>query len=274
MKKVLVIGELCNDYFIYGDCPRICPEAPVPVFRPKRKTVNQGMAGNTRNNIQSLRQEWEISLLSNDNPITKTRFIDEESGQMIIRVDKNDAATPIKFKSIPSLIKGYDAVVFSDYCKGFIDAPTIEDISSACREKDILTFLDTKKPLGKWVKSVDYLKINSNEAKSYYEVSGKDIPPIANKATIITKGAAGCEVHLPKSPSYIVNGYPSEVVEVSGAGDSFLSGFVCRMLETNDLNEACSYANLVASIAVSHRGVVSVTENEVVAKGKSLTKTP
>ena len=36
--KILVIGDSCTDIFIYGEIDRICPEAPVPVFKPIRKT--------------------------------------------------------------------------------------------------------------------------------------------------------------------------------------------------------------------------------------------
>ena len=40
MNKVLVIGDSCEDVFIYGDIERICPEAPVPVFTPTHTTKN------------------------------------------------------------------------------------------------------------------------------------------------------------------------------------------------------------------------------------------
>ena len=43
MKKILVIGESCLDIFQYGDCKRLCPEAPVPVFNPKMIAVSKGV---------------------------------------------------------------------------------------------------------------------------------------------------------------------------------------------------------------------------------------
>jgi len=54
MKKILVIGELCVDRFIYGDVKRLSPEAPVPVFNELEKVENNGMAGNVVENIKSL----------------------------------------------------------------------------------------------------------------------------------------------------------------------------------------------------------------------------
>ena len=44
--RILVIGEKCIDEFIYGQCTRLNPEAPTPVFIEKKRIENQGMAGN------------------------------------------------------------------------------------------------------------------------------------------------------------------------------------------------------------------------------------
>ena len=51
MKKILVIGELCIDRFVYGEVKRLSPEAPVPVFNPKDIIENKGMAGNVVENL-------------------------------------------------------------------------------------------------------------------------------------------------------------------------------------------------------------------------------
>jgi bifunctional ADP-heptose synthase (sugar kinase/adenylyltransferase) len=45
--KVLVIGEICVDQFVYCEAKRLSPEAPVPVLNPVKTVKNQGMAGNT-----------------------------------------------------------------------------------------------------------------------------------------------------------------------------------------------------------------------------------
>ena len=49
--KILVIGESCRDVFIYGECNRLCPEAPVPVFNPVKSVDNGGMARNVYRNV-------------------------------------------------------------------------------------------------------------------------------------------------------------------------------------------------------------------------------
>ena len=60
MKKILVIGELCIDKFIYGDVKRLSPEAPIPVFNEIETVENKGMAGNVVENIKSIYQDCEI----------------------------------------------------------------------------------------------------------------------------------------------------------------------------------------------------------------------
>ena len=60
MKKILVIGELCIDKFVYGDVKRLSPEAPVPVFNPVNTVENKGMAGNVVENIEVLCEDCEV----------------------------------------------------------------------------------------------------------------------------------------------------------------------------------------------------------------------
>ena len=87
MKKILVIGELCIDKFIYGDVKRLSPEAPVPVFNEVETVENKGMAGNVVENIKSIYQDCEIIHWHQQNMITKTRYVDLKSNHMFIRVD-------------------------------------------------------------------------------------------------------------------------------------------------------------------------------------------
>ena len=151
--KILIIGDSCTDKFIYGECKRICPEAPVPVFSPINSTKNDGMAKNVFNNLRSLAPNWDIDFVTNSNDIMKTRIVDIKTNQMLLRIDDNDKCP--RFTGLDKL-EEYDAVIISDYCKGFIDENTIKYIS----EQHPLTFLDTKKALGDYVDKIRFIKIN------------------------------------------------------------------------------------------------------------------
>lgn len=116
--KVLVIGDSCTDVFVYGYCKRLCPEGPVPIFEPSRTITNMGMSGNVVANLKSLGAE-KVELVTNKEQITKTRYVEEKANHMIIRIDSNDKVTnSFDAKRVP--FNDYDAVIVSDYDKGFL----------------------------------------------------------------------------------------------------------------------------------------------------------
>ena len=161
--KILVIGDSCTDIFIYGEIDRISPEAPVPVFKPMRKTENGGMAKNVVANLEAL--GCKVHLVSNTNGIKKVRYVDERSNQMVMRVDDHDWCNRIDQNELISF-DGYDAIIISDYCKGFLNE---DDIQYICEEYNNV-FIDTKKQLGDWVKNAKFIKINDLEHKKNFEV--------------------------------------------------------------------------------------------------------
>ena len=115
--KIMVVGDSCIDKFIYCDIERICPEAPVPVLKPTHSTENGGMARNVVANLEVL--GCEVHLVSNTNGIKKVRYVDSRSNQLVIRVDEHDYCDRIDVNELVSL-GGYDAIIISDYCKGFL----------------------------------------------------------------------------------------------------------------------------------------------------------
>ena len=123
--KFLVIGETCKDKFCYGGSERLCSEAPIPIFAPEgRVSENLGMAANVHRNIVAIDEKTnkhlpsrhKIKLFSNKVVGEKTRFMDSVSNQMFLRVD-TDSYSPCR--QLPKL-EGYDAVIVSDYDKGFL----------------------------------------------------------------------------------------------------------------------------------------------------------
>ena len=93
--KVLVVGDSCVDHFVYCHVDRLCPEAPVPVLRPYQTTSNSGMAGNVARNLTSL--GVDVDLTTNSVNIRKTRYVDNKSGQMIMRLDEEDSCEPVSY---------------------------------------------------------------------------------------------------------------------------------------------------------------------------------
>ena len=127
--NVLVIGDSCDDVFIYGEIERMSPEAPIPVLQPIRKTKNGGMSKNVYNNLKAL--GVQATLITNIEEIIKTRYVDDGYNQMVLRVDTNDKCKQIDEALRMNICnnqyqsKTYDAIVISDYCKRFLTGSDI-----------------------------------------------------------------------------------------------------------------------------------------------------
>ena len=155
MDKILVtvIGEMCTDKFIYGDVTRLCPEAPVPVLNPFRVVENPGMAGNVVENLKAINNACEINFITQETEITKTRFVDEKSNQMIVRVDEGEGyITPLVLtEPIINKILLSDIVIVSDYNKGFLSDEVISKIAYYAK----ISILDSKRKMSNLFKIRD-----------------------------------------------------------------------------------------------------------------------
>jgi len=238
-KNVLVIGDSCRDVFVYCNSTRLCPEAPVPALQVVNQTENGGMAKNVHRNISSLVNSVDILTNNNWYDITKVRYVHNATNHMFFRVD-NDI--DIKRINLNEIDFNYKIIVISDYNKGFLSE---EDIAYICK-KHSCVFLDTKKIIGEWAINAKYIKINNFE----YERSKEYITPDLDKKIIHTHGAEGCTLNGRQYPVKKVN-----VIDVSGAGDSFLAGLVAKYLEDLNINESIMYANQCALKVVQERGV-------------------
>lgn len=242
--KVLVIGESCLDVFQYGKCERLSPELPVPVFVPTTRTENPGMAGNVKNNLIALGADVHVHTNANWQSITKTRLVEHKNNHMFIRIDEHDGEYGRSdLKTIDFNL--YDAVIISDYNKGFLTEAEIKFIAIS----HPLTFLDTKKPVGNWCKNISYIKINNSE---FQKAKGNLTKDVINRL-IITLGPDGAQ-HCGKI-------YPVPKVEtrdVAGAGDTFISALCVKMIDTKKIEEAIKFANTCATRVVQKRGVTTV----------------
>ena len=245
--KILVIGDSCTDIFIYGDIHRIAPEAPVPIIKPLHTKKNLGMASNVAANLKALGAD--VDIITNKNHIKKIRYVDDRYNQMVLRVDENDKCDRIKdFAFLHDLEDGlYDAVIISDYCKGFLSEKDINYIAMYHNT----VFLDTKKYLGEWCDNISFIKINNSEHMKNFD----DIPKYSglHDKLIITQGSKGC---LYKDKIYPTQEVP--VKDVSGAGDTFIAGLVYEYVKSKDISNAIDFAQKCTTIVVQKTGVATI----------------
>ena len=237
--KILLLGDNCTDVYQYGTVDTLSPEAPVPIFKFKYQESRPGMAGNVYSNLKSL--GCEVEYLHRETSI-KTRLIDIKSRQHIVRIDHDIISKPIDIHSFtPSL---YNVIVVSDYNKGTISYQLVEDLIST----GIPVFVDTKKTDlqrfdGAWVKinELEYNKVQTKCSK-----------------LIVTKGERGVMYNQLQVPSFKV-----EVVDVTGAGDTFLAALCYKFLESNNIESAIKFANKASSITVQHFGCYAPSLDEI-----------
>tara|TARA_B100002019_G_scaffold179059_1_gene154633 strand:+ start:238 stop:957 length:720 start_codon:yes stop_codon:yes gene_type:complete len=234
-----LIGDSCTDEYVYGVCERLNPEAPVPILRETRVETQKGMAWNVRENLMSF--GMEVYILTQEEEIVKRRFIDERYNQQILRVDVEKDSKPLDY-DLPQ--EYFDALVISDYDKGFITSSRIFDLAE---KFDGPVFIDSKKrhlPV-----EHAFIKINEEE---YSKLSYK------SENLIVTKGSKGADYQGKNYPAVGVS-----VFDVCGAGDTFLSALVYFYLLYGKIERAIPYANKAAAIAVTHFGTYVLSKEDV-----------
>lgn len=240
--KVVIIGEQCTDVFIYGEVTRLSPEAPVPVLIPSKTITNPGMAGNVTVNIKALVPDSEIVCIFQEDKIYKTRYVEEKSNHMFIRIDEgeNNITPFVLNEETIKIINESDIVIVSDYNKGFLSDDDLKKIS----QNSLLSILDSKRKLtNDIIKHFTFVKLNEDESLNNLSLDFSKI--------IVTLGKQGAKYKNINFPSP----RPQETIDVSGAGDTFTSSFIIKYFLTKDIKTSILYANEKSSEVVSKRGV-------------------
>jgi D-beta-D-heptose 7-phosphate kinase/D-beta-D-heptose 1-phosphate adenosyltransferase len=172
-RRLLVVGDLMLDEFIWGKVSRISPEAPVPVVNVTGESYYPGGAANVARNVREFTAHVAImGLAGNDAPgdrllgllgaagidtrcvqradsiatTTKTRII--ARNQQVVRVDRErrplltGAETARAIEQLDGMMAGIDAVVVADYGKGFLTQTLADRLCRAAREHGKILTVD------------------------------------------------------------------------------------------------------------------------------------
>jgi D-beta-D-heptose 7-phosphate kinase/D-beta-D-heptose 1-phosphate adenosyltransferase len=214
-KRLLVIGDLMLDRFIWGDVVRLSPEAPVPVLRVMAESFRLGGAANVIHNIRSLggaatacgvigkdaagtRVVQELRRIgvstagvvpdARYQTIQKTRVIARPRHQQIVRLDRENHG-PIPDRSLQRLrrfvrenVRRSDAVVISDYGKGVVHDAFLAAVSELAAQEKIICVIDPKRENYARYRLPTLVTPNKDEAS---EASGV---PIHDDASLIVAG--------------------------------------------------------------------------------------
>jgi rfaE bifunctional protein kinase chain/domain len=236
--RVLIIGDVMLDSYIWGAVERISPEAPVPVINVKKKDFRLGGAANVALNVSSLGAEPVLCALigndddgkkliqrieergiskegivtSNDRPTTvKTRVI--ASHQHVVRVDEesdrevNGTEEKLLLERIEKLLPQCQVVIFEDYDKGVLNESIIEKVVALATKHRIPTIVDPKKRNFLSYRNVTLFKPNLKELREGLkaEISSGNQPQVQKAVALLKEKlqAQGVMVTLSEHGVYI-----------------------------------------------------------------------
>ncbi len=300
-KRVLVLGDLMLDRYIWGDVSRISPEAPVPIVEVKEDSLCLGGAGNVAQNILSLGGAALLAgIVGNDKegqwirnripgkkgifadgarPTTvKTRIIARH--QQVVRVDleRKSAVTPELEKKILDFLgrEKYDGLLISDYNKGIVNPSLIGKALARAAERRTPVFVDPKVEHFRLFSPVTLVTPNHFEAEkivrhdcrtdAQVEAAGFEIlSQISTRYLIIKRGEHGMAVFGGGKKPVFIPTVAREVFDVTGAGDTVLAAASLALLAGASIEEAALIANAAAGIVVGKVGTATATPEELLA---------
>ena len=248
--KVLVIGDIILDKYIYGTSRRISPEAPVPVVTFTEEKTTMGGAALVYDNLVSL--GVDVTLCNTEQPNSvKTRVICD--GHYITRIDDDkqadgDAVLQIVKKSD---FTPYDYVILSDYDKGTLSKA--DKIIRHINKFGCKVIVDPKTDMSKY-KDAWLVKPNEKEEKEYFKNW---------KGNIITTRASDNVTAKIEDNNYNIPVETVEVADVTGAGDCFLAGFVYGLTKEYSYKKCLELAVKGSTESVKHAGTYILKKDDV-----------
>lgn len=299
-RKILVLGDLMLDKYIWGKVSRISPEAPVPVVEVTRESLCLGGAGNVTHNLHTLgASPVLVSLIGQDqagewilnnvpdyrgividaqrSTIVKTRIIAHH--QQVVRVDfeeKKPITPEIAEKILHFLQKEpFEGLLISDYNKGLLTPELMKKVLALCEEKHLPVFVDPKVDNFFLFSPVTLITPNHHEAEKIVhhpcqndqqiETAGQEIlDRIKTRYLIIKRGEKGMTVFEKGVKPIHIPTRAREVYDVTGAGDTVIAVASLALLAGASIHEAAFIANLAAGLVVGKIGTAAVTCQEII----------
>lgn len=308
--NILVIGDLMLDRYLWGECERISPEAPVQIVDIAKETTTLGGAGNVINNLKAFKANVGVISVVGDDDVAqqiknlldnveqylitqngrktsqKSRII--ASHQQVVRYDKEskeDIGVTSQQKILTkfsSIVTHYDIVILSDYGKGVLTDTLTQQIITTANAYNIKVLADPK--------GTDYLKYrgvylvtpNKKEAQEATSTTISDqsslhiaLSQLQDIVTIplITLSEDG--IALLKDNQVVQKPTVArEVYDVTGAGDTVIASIAYALAQGKDIVDAIEFANLAAGVVVGKLGSATATLDEIEEYQSSLHKSP
>ncbi len=301
MSRVLVVGDLMIDHYIWGSCDRISPEAPVQVVNVKNETKRLGGCGNVVSNLIALGAEVGVISVVGDDELgseilkllkdrgAKAELVIAQKGrkssqksrvmvthQQVLRLDTEstsdidcDDEIVGKFQGI---LDGYDIVLLSDYGKGVLSDYLTKHIISITKNSSKMVLVDPKgKDYSKY-RGATLLTPNKKEASEAlgFVIDSDEKLELALKTmkmnyeleySLITLSEDGIGLLAQNMVKFPA--LAKEVFDVTGAGDSVLATLGYCLASKMSIEDAIDNANLAAAVVVGKVGSADASWGEI-----------
>jgi D-beta-D-heptose 7-phosphate kinase/D-beta-D-heptose 1-phosphate adenosyltransferase len=301
--KLLVIGDVMLDHFIFGDAERISPEAPVPVVNMEKESWILGGAANVAHNLMALNADVTLfGLVGQDETAWRLRSIAQDTGMDVRLFAAADRPTTVKIRILargqqmlrvdnesrrrigPDLtglvteqlkvLPPVDVVLISDYAKGFITQDLMQTVLAEARKMSAPVLVDPKPANADCYTGAYLVTPNLKEAE---ELSGIHITDAASaqkagrliqkrlqvNAVLITMGAKGMMLYVTENRGILLSARAREVFDVTGAGDTVIAVLAWALAKGAEMEEAAYLANVAAGIVVAKVGTATISIQEL-----------
>ena len=304
-QRLLVVGDVMLDTYIWGEVGRISPEAPVPVVRAIDRSHRPGGAANVAMNLARLGAQTVLAGFtgSDENEkllaeslrangiapifvacdgfptITKQRILGGQQQMLRLDSERMGARSPGDYDLLVSRVldelPGCHAVVLSDYAKGALTPEVCQAIIPAARRLDIPVLVDPKSADFARYRGATTICPNLGELARALQLDARDLKPLLDAAEalvqkldleFLTATLGEKGIALVRPGNcFVVPAVARQVFDVSGAGDTVIAVLALCLASGLKPETAVELANVAAGIVVGKVGTVPVEKHELLA---------
>lgn len=303
-RRLLVLGDVILDRYWWGESTRLSPEAPVPVVRKRSVSVTPGGAANTAANLAALGASVDlIGIVGKDAAAGELKGVLEKGGvpvgclleaagrptttktrivalhQQVVRVDEEDInAVPDSLAAaaaglVAERLAAIDAVVISDYAKGFLTPALLERVLAMAGQAGKPVFVDPKGMDYSRYAGCTLIKPNRAELSLLTGMPTRNHEETLAAARHLTASMPGTLVLVTEGPEGMtmladgrvehIEPVARQVYDVTGAGDAVLAVTALALSTGASHTQAMRLSSHAASIVIGKVGTVVVALEEL-----------
>ncbi|HTV15389.1 MAG TPA: bifunctional D-glycero-beta-D-manno-heptose-7-phosphate kinase/D-glycero-beta-D-manno-heptose 1-phosphate adenylyltransferase HldE [Acidobacteriaceae bacterium] len=301
--RVLVVGDVMLDRYVWGEVERISPEAPVPIVRAVHRTERAGGAGNVAMNLAGLGAQAvllgfcgedaergaleacvraagvdaRMTAVGTHPTTTKLRILGGKQQMMRLDMEQTDGYPPEAYaalsEAIEAALDGAQALVLSDYAKGVLTEEVCQRAIAAARRRGVPVLVDPKQRDLRRYRGATAICPNLSELAASTGAAAKDVEALLTAGQklapelgvnyLVATLSEKGIAVLREDSRFVAPAVARQVFDVSGAGDTVIATLALALASGLEIETAVQLANVAAGIVVGKVGTVPVTRDEL-----------